>query len=57
LESQIGDNVEVYVTDVVVKTIVEDNLIADLAQTFANIYSYRCKLNPKKCVFQPPSLT
>jgi hypothetical protein len=26
LESQIGDNVEVYVTDVVVKTIVEDHV-------------------------------
>jgi hypothetical protein len=26
LESQIGDNVEVYVDDVIVKTMVEDNL-------------------------------
>jgi hypothetical protein len=37
LESQIGDNVEAYIDDVVVKTTVEDNLIADLAQTFANL--------------------
>jgi hypothetical protein len=31
LESRIGDNVEAYVDDVVLKTTVEDNLIADLA--------------------------
>jgi hypothetical protein len=37
LESHIGDNVEAYIDDVVVKTTVEDNLIADLAQTFANL--------------------
>jgi hypothetical protein len=31
LESQIGDNVQAYVNNMVVKTTVEDNLIADLA--------------------------
>jgi hypothetical protein len=31
LESQISDNVEAYVDDVVVKTTVEVNLITDLA--------------------------
>jgi hypothetical protein len=36
---------------VVVKTMVEDNLITDLAQTFANLWLYRWKLNPEKCVF------
>jgi hypothetical protein len=41
LESQIGKNVEAYVDDVVVKTTNEDNLIADLAQTFANLRVYR----------------
>jgi hypothetical protein len=34
---------------------VEDNLIADLAQTFANLRCYRWKLNPEKCVFGIPS--
>jgi hypothetical protein len=34
---------------------VEDNLITDLAQTFANRRCYRWKLNPKKCVFDVPS--
>jgi hypothetical protein len=55
LESQIGKNVEAYIDDVVVKTTAEDNLIADLAQTFANLWRYRWKLNPEKCVFSVPS--
>jgi hypothetical protein len=55
LESQIGDNVEAYVKYVVVKTTVEDNLIDNLAQTFANLRHYRWKLNLKKCVFGVPS--
>jgi hypothetical protein len=37
LKTQIGKNVEAYVDDVVVKTTVEDKLIADLTETFANI--------------------
>jgi hypothetical protein len=55
LESQIGKNVEAYVDDMVVKTTNEDNLITDLAQTFANLRVYRWKLNPEKCVFGVPS--
>ena len=45
LECQINKNVEAYVDDVVVKTIHEDELIADLAETFANLRTYRWKLN------------
>jgi hypothetical protein len=37
LKTQIGKNVEAYVDDVVVKTIEEDKLIADLTETFANL--------------------
>jgi hypothetical protein len=55
LESQIGNNVEAYVNDVVVKITVEDNLIADLAQTFTNLRRYCWKLNPEKSVFGVPS--
>jgi hypothetical protein len=36
---------------VVFKTTNEDDLIADLAQTFANLRHYRWKLNPEKCIF------
>jgi hypothetical protein len=38
----------------VVKTTNEDDLIADLTQTFANLRHYRWKLNPEKCVFGVP---
>jgi hypothetical protein len=55
LGSQIDKNVEAYVDDVVVKTAIEDNLIADLTETFANLRVYRWKLNPEKCVFGVPS--
>jgi hypothetical protein len=55
LGSQIGKNVEAYVDDVLVKTTIEDNLIADLAETFANLRVYRWKLNPEKCIFGVPS--
>jgi hypothetical protein len=48
LESQISKNVEPYVNDVVVKTTNEDEPIADLAQTFANLRHYHWKLNPEK---------
>jgi hypothetical protein len=40
LKSQIGKNVEDYVDDVVVKTTVEDKLIADLTETFANLREF-----------------
>jgi hypothetical protein len=55
LGSHIGKNVEAYVEEVVVKTTIEDNLIADLAETFANLRVYRWKLNPEKCIFSVPS--
>jgi hypothetical protein len=55
LKSQIGKNVEAYVDDVVIKTTVEDKLIADLTETFANLREFQWKLNPTKCVFGVPS--
>jgi light-regulated signal transduction histidine kinase (bacteriophytochrome) len=55
LECQIHKDVEAYVDDVVVKTTAEDDLIAVLAETFANLRHYRWKLNPEKCVFDVQS--
>jgi hypothetical protein len=55
LESLIRKNVEAYADDVVVQTMNKDNLIADLAQTFANLRIYRWKLNLEKCIFDIPS--
>jgi hypothetical protein len=55
LKSQIGKNVEAYVDDVFIKTTEEDELIADLTETFANLREFQWKLNPTKCVFGVPS--
>jgi hypothetical protein len=55
LASQIGRNVEAYVDDVVVKTTIEDQIIADLIETFVNLREFQWKLNPTKCVFGVPS--
>jgi hypothetical protein len=54
LASQIGKNIEAYVDDVVVKTTKEDKLIADLAETFANLREFQWMLNLTKCVFGVP---
>jgi hypothetical protein len=40
---------------VVIKTTEEDQLIADLTETFANLREFQWKLNPTKCVFGVPS--
>jgi hypothetical protein len=55
LKSQIGKNVEAYIDDVVIKTTEEDKLIADLAETFANLREFQWNLNPTKCAFGVPS--
>jgi hypothetical protein len=55
LSSQIGKNVEAYVDDVVVKTTEQDQLIADLAETFTNLQEFQWKLNLTMCVYGVPS--
>jgi hypothetical protein len=40
LKSKIGKNVEAYVDNVVVKTTVEDKLITDLTEIFANMREF-----------------
>jgi hypothetical protein len=54
LGEQIGENMEVYVDDVVVKTKNPDTLIEDLKQKFENLKKWKWKLNPNKCVFRVP---
>jgi hypothetical protein len=51
LESQIGQNIQVYINDVVITTRKEESLISDLAETFDNLNRYKLKLNPTKCSF------
>jgi hypothetical protein len=51
LRSQIGQNIQVYIDDVVITTREEESLISDFAETFDNINRYKLKLNPTKCSF------
>ena len=48
---QIGRNVQVYVEDMLVKNIREDDHLDDLKETFNTLRSYNMKLNPNKCAF------
>jgi hypothetical protein len=52
LSSQIGRNVLTYVDDIIVKSMKQENHIADLQETFANFRKAGLKLNPEKCVFR-----
>ena len=48
---QIGRNVQVYVDDMLVKSIREEDHLDDLKETFDTFCSYNMKLNPSKCAF------
>ena len=48
---QIGWNVEVYVDDMLVKSLDEGSHLDDLQETFDTLRRYMMKLNPSKCVF------
>nr|XP_023899793.1 uncharacterized protein LOC112011661 [Quercus suber] len=48
---QIGRNVEVYVDDMLVKSLDEGSHLDDLQETFETLRRYKMKLNPNKCAF------
>ena len=48
---QIGRNVQVYMDDMLVKSLRENNHLDDLQETFDTLRLYNMKLNPSKCVF------
>ena len=48
---QIGRNVQVYIDDMLVKSLREKDHLNDLQETFDTLRSYNMKLNPSKCVF------
>ena len=48
---QIGRNVQVYMDDMLVKSIWEDDHLDDLKETFYTFRFYNMKLNPSKCAF------
>ncbi|XP_020202148.1 uncharacterized protein LOC109787951 [Cajanus cajan] len=49
---QIGQNMEVYVDDMVLKTTSTDAHVADLAEVFNQIQKHNMHLNPEKCIFR-----
>ncbi|GJY00048.1 reverse transcriptase domain-containing protein [Tanacetum coccineum] len=48
---QIGRNLEVYVDDLVIKSLTEDEVVRDIEETFKTLRKINMKLNPKKCTF------
>ncbi|KAK0570589.1 hypothetical protein LWI29_003554 [Acer saccharum] len=52
---QIGRNMEVYVDDMLTKSITADRHTDDPRETFDVLVKYGMKLNPAKCVFGVPS--
>ena len=48
---QIGRNVEVYVDDMLVKSLDKGKHLDDLQETFDTLRQYNMKLNPSKCAF------
>ena len=48
---QLGRNVQVYVDDMLVKSVRENDHLSNLQETFNTLRSYNMKLNPSKCVF------
>nr|XP_025638006.1 uncharacterized protein LOC112733303 [Arachis hypogaea] len=49
--NQIGRNMEIYVDDMVAKTIKEISHCDDLSEIFKQIRTYNMRLNPEKCAF------
>ncbi|XP_012852376.1 PREDICTED: uncharacterized protein LOC105971987 [Erythranthe guttata] len=48
---QIGKNMEVYIDDMLVKSVKVSDHLTDLDQCFATLRKYKMKLNPLKCSF------
>ena len=48
---QLRRNVQVYIDDMLVKSVRENDHLNDLQETFNTLRSYNMKLNPSKCVF------
>jgi hypothetical protein len=55
MADQIGRNIHAYVDDITIMSKKQDNLIADLQETFNNLRKYNMMLNPTKYVFGVPA--
>ncbi|GJT77644.1 reverse transcriptase domain-containing protein [Tanacetum coccineum] len=49
--NQIGRNLEVHVDDMVIKSDSEEDMLADIQETFDKLRAINMKLNPRKCSF------
>nr|GEU88696.1 reverse transcriptase domain-containing protein [Tanacetum cinerariifolium] len=49
--SQVGQNMEVYIDDLVIKSHTEAKMLRDISETFRTLRKINMKLNPKKCTF------
>ncbi|KAK4855456.1 hypothetical protein QYF36_007558 [Acer negundo] len=52
---QIGRNMEVYVNNMVTKSVTKDKHVSYLRETFDILTQYNMKLNPAKCLFEVSS--
>ncbi|GKB32877.1 reverse transcriptase domain-containing protein, partial [Tanacetum coccineum] len=50
-KKQIGQNLEVYVDDLVIKSHTEQEILRDIEETFQSLKKINMKLNHKKCTF------
>nr|GFA40903.1 reverse transcriptase domain-containing protein [Tanacetum cinerariifolium] len=50
-DRQIGQNLEIYVDDLVIKSHTETELLRDIEEMFRTLRKINMKLNPKKCTF------
>ncbi|GKD40216.1 reverse transcriptase domain-containing protein [Tanacetum coccineum] len=50
-QKQIGQRLEVYVDDLVIKSRTKQEVIRDIEETFKTLREINMKLNPKKCAF------
>ncbi|GJR54003.1 reverse transcriptase domain-containing protein [Tanacetum coccineum] len=50
-DKQVGQNLEVYVDDLVIKSHTETEMLRDIEETFCTLRKINMKLNPKKCTF------
>jgi hypothetical protein len=55
LADQISRSIHAYMDDIAVMSKKQDDLIADLQETFNNLRKYNMMLNPTKCVFGVPA--
>ena len=50
----IREVMEVYIDDIIMKSKKAGQLVSNLEATFACLWEFRIKLNPKKCIFGVP---